>query len=81
VEESIKILPEGGIDPLDATHIQATLDASIRQYMSEQISDCEVVVPIKQDVINTSTVQIQVKVLPLGYATWITVTLGLAASL
>lgn len=81
VEESIKMLPEGGIDPLDATHIQATLDASIRQYMSEQISDCEVMVPIKQDVINTSTVQIQVKVLPLGYSTWITVTLGLAASL
>lgn len=81
VETSIKMLPTGGIDPVEASHIQATLDSSIRQYMSEQISDCEVVVPIEQDVINTSTVQIQVKVLPLGYATWITVTLGLAASL
>lgn len=81
VEESIKMLPEGGIDPLDAAHIEATLDSSIRQYMSEQISDCEVVVPINQDVINTSTVNVQVKVLPLGYATWINVSLGLAASL
>ena len=81
IEEPVKMAKDGSIEPADANHIEATLDLAIRTYMSEQISDCEVVVPTKQDVINTSTVQVQVKVLPLGYATWIEVSLGLAASL
>ena len=81
IEESVKMTSDGSIEPADAKHIETTLDQALRTYMGEQISDCEVVVPAKQDVINTSTVNIQVKVLPLGYATWIEVSLGLAASL
>lgn len=81
IEESVKMTSDGSIEPADAKHIETTLDQALRTYMGEQISDCEVVVPVKQDVINTSTVNIQVKVLPLGYATWIEVSLGLAASL
>lgn len=81
VEEPVKMAKDGSIEPADANQREATLDLAIRTKMSEQISDCEVVVPIKQDVINTSTVQTKVKILPLGYGTWLEVSLGLAASL
>lgn len=49
--------------------------------MSEQISGVEVIVPIEQDLINTSKLQVQIKIQPLGYLTWIVVTLGLTKTI
>lgn len=81
VETSIRMADDGTVNASDAAYIEATLDSAIRAAMSEQISNVRVHIPLDQDVINTSTLGVQVKVLPLGYLTWITVTLGLAASL
>ena len=72
---------DGSINATEAKDIEATLESAIKAAMSDQISQVKVNVPLDQDVINTSTLTVEVKVMPLGYLTWITVNLGLAANL
>ncbi|MBR3568208.1 MAG: hypothetical protein IKN94_08045 [Salinivirgaceae bacterium] len=81
VETPIRMNADGTVNATDAAYIEATLENAVRAAMSEQISGIKVSVPLTQDVINTSTLSVDVKVQPLGYLTWITVTLGLATSL
>jgi len=81
IEEKVRVLKDGTIDPADATYIEATLLAAIKAAMSEQISDVDVKMPLDQDVINTDTTGVNVRILPLGYSTWIEVSMGFASSL
>ena len=81
VETSIRMESDGTINASDAVYISNVLDSAIRSAMGSQISNVEVDVPLTQDIINTSTLQVQVKIQPLGYLTWITVTMGLASQL
>lgn len=81
VETSIRMESDGTINASDAVYISNVLDSAIRSAMGSQISNVEVGVPLTQDIINTSTLQVQVKIQPLGYLTWITVTMGLASQL
>ena len=81
VENGIRMEPDGSINATEAADIEATLKNAILANMSEQISQVDVNVPLDQDVINTSTTSVEVKVLPLGYSTWITVNLGMVATL
>lgn len=81
IETSIRMEADGTINASDAAYIKATLESAIRTAMSEQVSGVKVNIPLSQDIINTSTLAVSLKVLPLGYLTWITVTLGLATSL
>ncbi|MFT4168012.1 MAG: DUF2586 family protein [Dysgonomonas sp.] len=81
IEDYVRINTDGTINDTDAKHLEDILAASIRSGMGTQISDVEVVIDPNQDIINTSTLQVQVKILPLGYLTWITVTLGLTTQL
>ena len=81
VETGIKMEADGSINATEAKDIEATLESAIKAAMSDQISQVKVNVPLDQDVINTSTLTVEVKVMPLGYLTWITVNLGLAANL
>lgn len=81
VENGIRMEQDGSINATEAADIEAALKAAILAAMSEQISQVEVNVPLDQDVINTSSLSVEVKVMPLGYLSWITVNLGLAANL
>lgn len=81
VENGIRMEQDGSINATEAADIEAALKAAILAAMSEQISQVEVHVPLNQDVINTSSLSVEVKVMPLGYLSWITVNLGLAANL
>ena len=72
---------DGTVNASDAAYIEETIDTALRRALSGQVSGLQVSVPLSQDVVNTSTLQVDVKVQPLGYLTWITVTLGLAATL
>lgn len=81
VENGIRMEQDGSINATEAADIEAALKAAILAAMSEQISQVEVNVPLNQDVINTSSLSVEVKVMPLGYLSWITVNLGLAANL
>jgi hypothetical protein len=81
LETSIRIKPDGTINDTDATYLEDLIKAQIKAAMSEQISGVDVIIPTDQDVINTSTLQIQVKIQPLGYLTWISILLGLTKNL
>ena len=81
VEDGIKIEADGTINATEAKDIEGTLLQALRAAMGDQVSDIKVNVPLDQDVVNTSELAVELKVLPLGYLTWITVTLGLAAKL
>ncbi len=81
VENGIKMESDGTINATEAKDIEATLESAIRASMSEQISQVKVNVPLDQNLINTSNLTAELKVMPLGYLTWLTVNLGLAANL
>jgi hypothetical protein len=81
IEDYVRINSDGTINDTDAKHLEDILKASIRSGMGDQISDVDVIIDTAQDIINTSTLAVQVKILPLGYLTWITVTLGLTTQL
>ena len=81
IESGIVMGVDGSINATEAKDIEATLESAIKASMSDQISQVKVNVPLDQNLINTSTLTVEVKVMPLGYLTWITVNLGLAATL
>ncbi len=81
IETGIKMNDDGTINATEAADIENTLEQAILASMSDQISKVKVYVDLNQDIINTSTITIQLSIMPLGYLTWITVSLGLAATL
>lgn len=81
VEDGIKMEADGTINATEAKDIEGTLLQALRAAMGDQVSGIKVNVPLDQDVVNASNLAVELKVLPLGYLTWITVTLGLAAKL
>lgn len=81
VESPIDMADDGTIDVADAESMAKIIDSQLRAQMSDQVSNVRVVVPVEQDLIGTKTLRVQVSVLPLGYNTWISVELNLAARL
>lgn len=69
------------VNATEAADIENTLEQAVLAAMGDQISQVRVYVDLNQDIINTSTINIQLRIMPLGYLTWITVSLGLAATL
>lgn len=81
LETTVRVDTNGQINATDAKHLENEISQQIRSQMAGQISDVDVNVPTDVDIINTSTGGIEVNVLPLGYLTWIKVTIGLTANL
>jgi len=81
VETSIRVEPDGTINSTDAADLENILTSALLAAMSEQASGFKVVIATNQDIINTSNLKVSAQVQPLGYLTWITVTLGLAVQL
>lgn len=81
VEDGVRMESDGTLNPTEARDIESTLVQAIKSGMSDQISDAAVIVPLDQDIVNTSHLTVQVKILPLGYLSWITIELGLASKL
>lgn len=81
LETTVRVDANGQINGTEAKHLENEISQQIRSQMAGQISDVDVNVPTDVDIINTSTGVIEVNVLPLGYLTWIKVTIGLTANL
>jgi hypothetical protein len=77
LETSFRIEASGDINAADAKYVEELVKSQIRANMGNQISGVAVVVPTNQDLINTSRLSISLKIIPLGYLTWIGVELGL----
>ena len=63
------------------TNYEKILETALRTAMGGQMSDVKVSISADQDVVNTSTLNVDVQVLPLGYLTWINVKIGLTAKI
>lgn len=81
IETEVRLESNGSINATDAKYLEDLVKAQIRSQMSGQISDVDVYVPTDVDIVNTSTGEIEVKILPLGYFTWLVVKIGLTANL
>lgn len=81
IETSVRITKEGTIHEADATYLEQSIKAQLLAQLGDQVSDVDVLIPTDQDVINTSTLEMQVKIQPLGYLTWIIVNLGLTKTI
>lgn len=81
LEDNIRINSDGTLNELDACHLEDIFKTSLRTNMEGQISDLDLVIERNQDIINTHTLHLTARILPLGYLTWITFELGLTTSL
>ncbi|PXY44523.1 DUF2586 family protein [Flavobacterium hydrophilum] len=81
LETSVRVNADGTINATDAKDLEETIAQQLRSQLAGQVSNIDVNVPTDVDIINTSTGAIEIAVLPLGYLTWIKVTIGLTANL
>lgn len=81
LETSVRINANGTINDSDAKYLEEVTKQAILAQMSGQISDVDVIVPTDQNLIETSNLRETVKILPLGYLTWITIEMGLTSNL
>lgn len=81
LETTVRVNADGTINDADAKHLENIVKQQLQTQLAGQVSDIDVNVPTDANIINTSTGGIEVKILPLGYLTWISVTIGLTANL
>ncbi|SNB26507.1 conserved hypothetical protein [Flavobacterium psychrophilum] len=81
LETSVRVNADGTINSTDAVYMEDLVKAQIRAKMGDQISGVDVIIPTNQDIINTNTMGMQVKIQPFGYLTWFIITLGLTKNL
>lgn len=77
LESSIRVSADGKINDADAVDLEENVKTKLFTLMAGQISNADCIVPTDQNVIETSKIEMQVKIQPLGYLTWIVVNLGL----
>ena len=81
IETAVRVNPDGTVNDADATYLEETIKAQLLAQMGDQISGADVIIPIDQDLINTNTLEMTVKIQPLGYMTWIIINLGLSKTI
>jgi hypothetical protein len=81
LESNVRITPEGKINDADAIYLEQVIKNQLTSQMSDQISGSDVIIEANQDLISTSTLEMQVKIQPLGYLTWIVINLGLTKNI
>jgi len=81
LETSIRVNDNGTINDADAKFLENNTANALLANMQGQISNVDVFVPVTQNIIENPNLRIIVKVLPLGYLTWITIELGLTTNI
>ncbi|WP_312398826.1 DUF2586 family protein, partial [Chryseobacterium sp.] len=81
LESSVRMTAEGKLNDADAAYLEEVTRSQLLANMAGQISGAQVVVPVEQDLINTSTLEKQIQIQPLGYMTWIVLNMGLTQTL
>lgn len=85
INEGLRTLPSGTLDPRDAASVntagQAALDATLMQPKNARgnpghVSSVTFAVDLANNVVSTSTLQTKIAIVPLGYATTISQQLG-----
>lgn len=81
LESSVRVTADGKINEADAKYLEEVTKQALLAQMTGQISDVDVIVPTDQNLIETPVLTEIVKILPLGYLTWIRIELGLTSNL
>ncbi|MCU7615661.1 DUF2586 family protein [Chryseobacterium sp. PBS4-4] len=81
LESNVRMTKEGKINDADAVYLEQTIKQQLLSQMAGQISDADVIINPDQDLINGSTLREQIKIIPLGYMTWIIIDLGLTKTI
>lgn len=81
LETTVRANADGTINESDAKYLEEVTKQAILAQMSDQISDVDVIIPTDQNLIENPNLKETVKILPLGYLTWITIEMGLTSNL
>lgn len=81
IETDVDVQADGSISDIDSAHLEAVLMQAIKANMGGQISQAQVIIPSQTGIVNTSTLNVKVAIMPKGYLTWIVVDLGLTAQI
>lgn len=81
LETTIRVNEDGTINEADAKNLETTIKQQLDSQLAGQVSGTDVNVLTDANIVNTSTGEIEVLVLPLGYLTWIKVQIGLTANI
>ncbi|MGV9003957.1 DUF2586 family protein [Flavobacterium sp.] len=81
LETSVRMNADGTMNAADAKYLEEITKQAILSQMTGQISDVDVIIPTDQNLIETPNLKETVKILPLGYLTWITIEMGLTSNL
>ena len=81
LEGEVDTNPNGTITEESAKHLEDTIEQQVKVSLGDRISGFRALVDRTSNIINTSTTNISLSVLPKGYNTWINVTIGLTAIL
>ncbi|RQO37946.1 hypothetical protein DBR39_13750 [Chryseobacterium sp. KBW03] len=81
LETTVRMTKEGKINDADAVYLEQNIKTQLLLQMSGQISDADVLISTDQDLITTRTLNMDVKIQPLGYMTWIVINLGLTKTI
>ncbi|GGH78156.1 hypothetical protein HNQ91_003937 [Filimonas zeae] len=80
VESEVNVTADGNISDSDIAYLSALIDQQIKVNMGDQISGLEVTISPAQNIINTNTLSVKLRVRPVGYTSFIEIELGLTAA-
>lgn len=81
LETNVRMTKDGKINDSDALYLEQNIKTQLLLHMSDQISDADVIISTDQNLIESSTLEQQIKIQPLGYMTWIIINLGLTKTI
>jgi hypothetical protein len=79
LEGEVAVDADGKISYTVISHLEARITQQINVAMADQISGLSVYINPSQDVINTGTLTVKLRIRPFGYTSFIDIDLGLIA--
>ncbi len=80
LESEIALETDGRLAAHEVAYLRAIIGQQIKALMGDQVSNYEVLIEENQNIITTGKLNVQLRVQPLGYASFIDVTIGLAGT-
>ncbi|HMP92919.1 MAG TPA: DUF2586 family protein [Phnomibacter sp.] len=81
LESELELELNGQLSPQEVGYLTAIISQQIRALMGAQISNHQVLIAADQNIVNTGVLEVELRLQPLGYASFIQVKVGLTASI
>lgn len=80
LESEVELQADGKIASQEVAYLRAIVSQQIQALMGDQISGHQVLIAEDQNIVNTGKLVVQLRIQPLGYTSFIEVTVGLTAT-